>query len=519
MLRLEDVTIGFGGPNPVVSDIYFEVEAGERLLLCGAASSGKTTLMQAACGLIPRLIAVPHFAGTVSLDGVPIATLSKDALFTRIGIVAQNVEDQLWDLEVEDLIAFPLENRGVAKAEIRARLTSLLDEMELWPLAGRRVLTLSGGERRMVAIAAALAPHPSLLVLDEPTTGLDPSARSRLAGALGRRGREIGAMLVAEQDAVSLSAVIDRVALLRAGRLTPAEPTSAALADDICWLEAGIVPPRRGLRKRFAATIGRSLLAVSGLRTRLKRADGRPVLDDVGFEVRAGEVVALIGRNGAGKTTLFQSILGLSPISAGTIAIDGQAAGDWTAARRARKVAYLPQNMRRVLFNMSAREEVVFALTASTAASRDPDILARALAMLEKYGLGPLAETNPFALSARQQALLGLACADAAGADVAILDEPLLARDLEGRRMLDLFLETMARAGRGVMLISHDLDLVDDVASRILVLAEGRIAFDGAVEAGWSSPAFRALGWPAPAVEGSYADGGPGLGAAEREGA
>ncbi|MDQ0394174.1 ABC transporter ATP-binding protein [Labrys monachus] len=498
MLDIHHVTAGFGVSDPVIADASVTIANGQRLLICGAAGSGKSTLLNIAAGIIPRLVPSPLFSGSVSLHGRPMAQFSKDDLYTAVSIVSQNVEDQLWDLSVEDLIAFPLENRGVDRNLIRARLQALLGEMELDALRGRRVLTLSGGERRMVAIAAALAVAPGLLVLDEPTTGLDPSARLRLVRILNKLASEIPALLVSEQDPASIEDTIDSVMLLAGGRLSPVTEAGEILRLETPWLEAGILPPHRRRSPRKTPPPGRTLLTISGLRTRLARPDGRPVLQDVAFDIRAGEILALIGRNGAGKTTLFQSILGLAKTVSGSIAIGGEPAQDWTAAKRARSIAYLPQNMRRILFNMTVLEEVVFSITAATGTAKDAAAKAKAIATLGKYGLAALADSSPVALSVRQQALLGLACADAAGASIAILDEPLLARDVHGRRMLDLFLDTMLSSGRSVMLISHDLELVDDVASRLLILEEGRITFDGRPDEAWASRAFGVLGWPTP---------------------
>ncbi|RUU31454.1 ATP-binding cassette domain-containing protein [Mesorhizobium sp. M6A.T.Ce.TU.016.01.1.1] len=496
MLELNDVTVGFGDAPMAVTEATMTVARGERLLVCGAAGGAKTTLLNVAGGIIPRLVAPRHFSGSVSFDGQPLSTLSKDALFTKIGIVTQNVEDQLWDLGVEDLIAFPLENRGVEKKLIRRRLQILLDELELNPLRGRRVLTLSGGERRMVAIAAALAATPVLLVLDEPTTGLDPAARARLVRILAKLADEVPSLLVAEQDPGAFKSVAENVRLLVSGRLSEAVAARTIMTQQEPWLEAGILPPNHRATCTPSFPVGDVLLSVSGIRTRLARPDGVPVLRDVSLQIRAGEHVALIGRNGAGKTTLFQSILGLAKLAAGSIRIGGEPADGWTVARRARAIAYLPQNMRRILFNMTVLEEVIFSMTAGAAA--DDLVRREAHAALEKYEIKALAEANPFALSTRQQALLGLACADAAQASIAILDEPLLARDLQGRRMLDLFIGSMLSSGRAIMLISHDLDLVQDVASRTLILDEGQIVFDGAPQQAWASSAFSQLGWPAP---------------------
>lgn len=501
MLQLENVKVGFGDSVLGIAEASLNIRDGERLLICGAGGSGKTTLLNAASGIVPRLITPQVFAGDISLNGKPMSSMPKDELFSMVGVVSQNVEDQLWDLSVEDLVAFPLENRGFAREFIRTRIDDLLNELELNALRGRRVLTLSGGERRMVAMAAALAAEPKLLILDEPTTGLDPAARQRLVRVLKKLGAEIPALLIAEQDPASLQAVVTHVGLLKDGKLAPLVPLSEIINNAAAWEDTGVLPPV-GVRQRLAGTKadGKVLVSVSGIKTQLQRRDGQPVLENVNFEIRAGEVVALIGKNGAGKTTLFQSVLGLQKIVAGTITIGGENADKWTAAKRARSIAYLPQNMRRILFNMTVLEEVVFAITAATRAPKDDAVTARATACLQKYGLGGHEEANPFALSSRQQALLGLACAEAAGASVAILDEPLLARDLNGRRMLELFLETALAENRAVMLISHDLELVDDVSSRVMILDRGHVTFDGDVDASWGSEAYRALGWPKPRV-------------------
>ena len=498
MLKVSNLNIGFGGSDLVVADAQLSLEAGQRLLICGAAGSGKTTLLGAVAGLIPRLIPVASFAGNIELRGSPLSSLNRDELFSIISFVSQNVEDQLWDINVEDVIAFPMENRGFARAVVRSRLRELIEELRLSELCGRRVLTLSGGERRMVVIAAALASSPDVLVLDEPTTGLDPEVRSRLSTALEQSAASVSGLLVSEQDPASLRTVVDTISLLKDGALSAPMPRDEIFPLSEPWVDAGILPPNRVRAQRKTPIVGRRLLAVSGLTTSLIRSQGRPVLKDVGFEIRAGEAVALVGRNGAGKTTLFKSILGLAKISAGSISLDGAMADSWSAARRARKIAYVPQNMRHILFNMTVIGEVIFAITASTASTTDRAVTERATAVMERYGLSGLTEANPFALSARQQALLGLACADAAGALVAIVDEPLLARDIKGRRMLELFLSSMQEAGRAVMLISHDLELVDDVATRLMILEEGSIAYDGPVDNGWRGSAFATLGWTAP---------------------
>ncbi|WP_238310138.1 ABC transporter ATP-binding protein [Methylobacterium organophilum] len=503
LLDIQDLTVGFGASRPALDRIGLALGEGEAALVCGAGASGKSVLLAAAAGVIPRLVKPRLWQGEVRLHGAPLSGLGAADLFRAVSPVFQNLDDQLWNLSVEDLIAFPLENRRMERAALRRRVAELMDLFALWPLSGRMVLDLSGGERRMVALAAALAGRPRLLALDEPTTGLDPAARARLLGILTalRAAPEAPALLAADQDAAALAPAMDRIAFLTEGRLGAALPRAEAMARPGSWDEAGILPPSRRRPCRAQGAPGESLLDVFDLRSVLRRGTGAPVLDAVSFGLRRGEVLGLVGRNGAGKTTLFQTVLGLARAAAGRILIAGEEARDWTPARRARRIGYMPQNMRRVLFNLSVIDEAAFAVCAETRRLKEPAVAARARAALDTYGLAGKTEANPFALSAREQALLGLACLEAAESPVAILDEPLLARDALGRAMLERFLAAGRAQGRAAILISHDLELVDDVADRVMILEEGRIGFDGPTGEAWAAPAFARLGWPRP-----YAD-------------
>lgn len=498
-MSVDDLTVGFAGAEPVVSDVSFALSSGDSLLICGSGGAGKSTILAAAGGIIPRLIKPALLAGLVRLAGEPLPQWDGPRLFATIGFVFQNLDDQLWNISVEDVIAFPLENRQIARAEIRVRIGRAVRQFGLEHLCGRQVLTLSGGERRLVALAAAMAGQPDLLILDEPTTGLDPAARRRLTLSLRDLGREARApaLLTADQDASSLAAAVRQVAFLADGRLSSAQPLSNLEASPL-WRQAGVIAPGERLVRHGGAERGPEVLAVAGLRSARRHRSDAPVLRDVSFAVLAGEVVALIGPNGAGKTTLFQTLLGLLGQAAGSLAIAGQDARGWTAAQRARQIGYLPQNMRRILFNMSVLEEAAFSVAGEPRRMADPLVRQAAMEALERYGLQRKAELSPFALSAREQGLLGLACIDSGRCRVAILDEPLLARDRSGRRLLGLFLAAARADGRAVILISHDLELVDDVADRVLILQDGVIAFSGAPAEAWRSTRFAALDWARP---------------------
>ena len=503
MLALKSVGVGFDAHTLFVDDISLDLSEGHALLVCGAGGSGKSTLLAAASGVIPRLVKPAHFSGEVALDGAPLRTLSNAALFSQIGLVFQNLDDQLWNLSLEDLIAFPLENRGRPRREVRDQVAALIASFGLERLRGRQVLTMSGGERRMAALAAAMSGEPRVLILDEPTTGLDPEARSRLVAILRsiRQGTpHPPILLAADQDGSSLAPAMEQVSFLRGGSASPPLPMPAALGLSAAWLEAGVLSPGQVHNRRHPSSLGKGLLEVSGLRTRLRRSDGRAVIENLDLTLHAGEVVAVIGPNGAGKTTLFQTILGLIRQERGRIIIEGHDAGTWTPGRRARAIGYLPQNMRRVLFNMTVLDEVAFAIAGDTRRIADPGVRAGAESCLSRFGLAQLGSSNPFALSSRQQGILGLACLDGAQCPVSILDEPLLGRDVAGRAMLDRYLAEVTTRGRAALLITHDMDLVDEVADRVIMMREGQVAFEGPTAACWPSMAFRSLGWDSPRI-------------------
>jgi len=505
MLKVQGLTVGFRADTPVLSELDLAVERGSAVIVTGAAGSGKSTLLAAASGIVPKLIIPQHMAGTVTLDGTDIAALSTADLFRRVGVVLQSVEDQVWDLSVEDLIAFPLENRGVPQADIRTRVNAVIDEMGIARLVGRAVRTLSGGERRIAALASALVWQPSLLVLDEPTSGLDPEARMRMVGILRQLRRAGLTLLIADQDLAWFDGVADRVAFLAntasGGKLIADCPWSQAMHVTAPYEACGVEPPfaPTPARSGQSPTTANAALSVRGLTSTLRRRDGAPVLQAIDLTVAQGMVAGLIGPNGAGKTTLMRSLLGLQKSAAGNIAISGDDCAPWSIAQRARRIGYIAQNLRRMFFLLTLLDEVVFSLSGGkTGAKAVATHRDAALALLHRVRLAGKADASPFALSTREQLMLALICIEATRPSVVILDEPLIACDKAWRADVLAFLDRCRARGCAVLLVSHDLRLVESAADRVLILESGRLAFDGAPAEAWDSDVFARLGWPRP---------------------
>lgn len=503
MLKIRDLTVGFRAERTALAGVDLAIDAGSVVIVTGAAGSGKSTLLAAASGIVPKLIRPLQMAGAVSLGGVDLAGLTSADLFRRVGVVLQSVEDQVWDLTVEDLIAFPLENRGVARGDIRARVEAIIAQMGISRLVGRKVCTLSGGERRITALASALIWQPDLLVLDEPTTGLDPEARGRMVSILRELRRTNLTMLIAEQDLSWFDGVADRIVFLAEGRVAGDYVWSQAMHESEPYDKAGVEQPfveRVPRADKVACSAERpSALKVQGLTSALRRPDGQAVLQKINLTLAGGEIVGLIGPNGAGKTTLMRLLLDLQKSERGRIEIGGEDSSGWTIAERARRIGYVPQNLRRMFFLLSILDEVVFALSGgqtggkAVAAYREA-----ALELLRRVRLADKTEESPFALSNREQLMLALVCIEATKPSVVILDEPLIACDKAWRADVLDFIERCRAGGCAVLLVSHDLHLVDDAADRVLVLENGGLAFDGPAAAAWRSDAFARLGWPRP---------------------
>ncbi|MGY3615791.1 ABC transporter ATP-binding protein [Bradyrhizobium sp. USDA 10063] len=501
MLDLRGVSVGFRADAHVLSDIELCLEAGSTTMVTGAGGSGKSTLLAVAAGLIPKLIRPHHMQGAVALDGTDLGQIGGGELFRRVGLVLQSVEDQVWDLSVEDLIAFPLENRGVPRAEIRARVSAVVEQMNIGRLIGRTVRTLSGGERRIAALASALIWQPDVLILDEPTSGLDPDARLRMIGILRELRKTKLTLLMAEQDLAWFDGVADRVVFMKDGGIVDDLPWQAAVRATTPYAVAGIEPPFAPPAPRAVVPPEQSgaALSVKKLSSTLRRPNGEPVLRSIELSLGKGEVAGLIGSNGAGKTTLMRTLLGLQKAAGGIIEIDGRDSSGWTIAQRARQIGYVAQNLRRMFFLLSVVEEVVFSLSGGdTGAKAMAAHRERAIELLKGVSLADRADLSPFALSAREQLMLALVCIEATAPSVVILDEPLIACDSVSRAGVLTFLDRCRARGCAALLVSHDLQLVDRAADRVLILEDGRLAFDGTTEKAWSSDVFTRRGWPRP---------------------
>jgi energy-coupling factor transport system ATP-binding protein len=496
VLELERVTYAYpgGGDGPALRDVSLSVEPGEFVVLAGRSASGKSTLLRAACGL------VPHFhggtiAGRVLVGGLDTREHGPGELSAVAGTLFQDPETQVVLTTVRAELALPLENRGHGPAAVARGVEEVALALGIEALLDRPTRELSGGELQRVALGAALAGRPHLVLLDEPTSQLDPVAGDELVWLLRRLNEEWGtAVVLAEHRLERCLAHADRVIVLAdgavvcdapprafldwAGRHAPPLQTPAARL----FARADLRPSPAGVKDARAALRARGLLpehaepidpeaAPRRPRRRERRGaaleargvwfewrGGRAALRGVDLVLAPGERVALMGRNGAGKSTLLRHLAGLQEPTRGRV-------------RAAGRVALLLQHPGDYLLHETVAEEA-------------------GAAALAAVGLARAAARNPRDLSGGERQRLALAIVLDGPPPVAVLlDEPTRGMDRAAKADLATRLRVLAAEGVAVLVATHDAEFAAALAQRVVLLADGRPIADAAanevLSGGW----------------------------------
>jgi len=484
-LRFDDVTFVYpDGADPALDAVDLRIPEGSFALAVGPTGSGKSTLLRATNGLVPQFTG-GTFAGRVAVDGRDTLAHPPRRLADVVAFVPQDPGASFVLDRVEDELAYGMENLGVDPAHMRRRVEETLDLLDLVPLRSRGVRTLSGGERQRVAIAAALAAGPRILVLDEPTSQLDPQGAEDVLAALQRLVHDHGmTVLLAEHRLERVAGFVDLAVGFDRGRVRGGAP-------DAVLRELGTGPPVSRLgaiagwepvpltvrdARRFASVTpmppppartgngrGHVLARIRGVRTSYGPTD---VLRDVDLDVHDAEVLAVMGRNGAGKSTLLRVLAGIHTPSRGEVRVRGR------EPRPGVDVALCPQEADDLLFNETVEGEV----RATLKARGETGDAARWLGAL---GIAGLAARHPRDLSAGQRLLVAVASVAATEAPLLLLDEPTRGLDQPSKERLVGFVRDHAREGTAVVLATHDVELAAAVATRVVMLAGGEVIADG----------------------------------------
>lgn len=470
--------------TPALRDASVDVDHGQFVLVAGDTGSGKSTLIRTMNGLVPHFTG-GSFSGSVATDGRDTLEHAPRQLADVVAFVPQDPGAAFVVDRVEDELAYAMENLAVEPQKMRRRVEEVIGLLDIDHLRDRSVRTLSGGERQRVAIAAAITPGAKILLLDEPTSQLDPQGAEDVLSALERLVHELGfTVAIAEHRLERVAGFVDTAIGCIEGHVFSGEVT-----DVLDRLGAGPPVTRLGrllgwkplpLNVRDARRLALSVdmppipepstgrardhhLKVQGLDASY---DEHVALRGVSLSVSRGETVALLGRNGAGKTTLLRTIAGLHRQSAGTVTVGSE------DPRPGRSVALSPQAPEDILFSDTVAHEVMATLKSSVS-SRGAE------AYLDELGIAALAHRHPRDLSAGQRLLVALAAVAATEAPVLLLDEPTRGLDAATKDALGGLMRAWAAEGRIVIFATHDVEMVAELASRVAVLARGEVISDG----------------------------------------
>ncbi len=464
MIDVRGLTFRFAGaPRPALQDVHLRIAPGEFVVLTGPSGCGKSTLALALSGYLFRQYA-GEAVGEVHVGSIDVRHRPIYEVADIIGLVQQNPENQFCTLTVADELAFGPENCGLPPAEITARAAWALEVVGASHLADRTLATLSGGEKQKVAIAAMLVMRPQVLILDEPTSNLDPTATRAVLDVMDRLRRETGAtVIVIEHKTAYLQPFAPRLIAMQAGRIVADSGVSPVALPTLPRPAAARQSEPRAVRAALA-----SLRGVSVVR------EGREVLRDITLEVRAGEFVVVMGDNGAGKSTLLRVLLGLLKPTAGDVIVCGQDTRRTPVSRLARDAGMVFQNPDHQLFCETVWDEATFA----PRNFEDAAGAARAMALLDDYGLTPYRDTHPYRLSYGEKRRLNLSSVLSYAPRLLLLDEVLIGQDPANAAFLMDQLAAFTRQGGAVIAVSHDPLTTEYYADRVLFLEAGRLLLD-----------------------------------------
>ncbi len=504
LFTIRDLTFSYPEqPQPALRSLSLTVEQGEFLVLCGPSGCGKSTLLRQL-----KTVLAPHGrrTGELLLEGRPLDSLSQREQAERIGFVQQSPENQLVTDKVWHELAFGLESLGYDTPTIRRRVAEMASFFGIQNWFHKNVAELSGGQKQLLNLAAVMALQPSVLILDEPTSQLDPIAASDFLATLSRINRELGTtVILTEHRLEEAFGFASRVAVLEKGALlctgTPAEvgaalksagsamflampaamriwsavdsgtPCPVSVRDGRRWLlDYAAAHPLKALPEEGTPPETEALISARELW--FKYDQDRPdVVKGLSLEVRRGQLLALLGGNGTGKTTSLKLLAGLKKPWRGELEVRGT-------------VGMLPQDPQTLFVRPTVREDLLEVLPR---AERKDAALERVVSLCR---LTELLDRHPYDLSGGEQQRAALAKLLLRDPDILLLDEPTKGLDAEFKQSFGQILQTLQRSGVAILMVSHDIEFCAKYADRCALFFDGNIVTEGPPRAFFSGNSF-----------------------------
>lgn len=512
MIKIENLSFYYSdSEKPALQDINLSIHDGEFTLITGPSGSGKSSLIRCFNGLIPNFYG-GKLEGRVEVQGLNIKDHPTNKLSTKVGMIFQDPENQLVSTDIEREIAFGLENLGIHKNTIVKRIEESLDIVGIAHLRRADIQTLSGGEKQKIAIASVLALHPEILVLDEPTSQLDPKGAEEILNIIERLNDELGITVVLIEHRLDrVVNYVDRIIVMHEGRII-ADGNPREILGKVEIQKIGIgIPPVVKLAQHLQAKsgqVGKLPLTVKESRMILDKIlrnpcgtvlfnkvqhhsdkvidieslyytypTGTTALRNVNLTINEGEFIAVIGRNASGKTTLVKHFNGLLKPTKGKVIVRGVDTREATIADLSKIVGYIFQNPNDHLFADTVEEEIALTVKHLNLPKHDAELKIKLA--LEKFGLSQFKDQYPRSLSGGEKQRVALASVTVTNPKILVLDEPTRGMEYGLKMELMNFLDEYRKEGNTVILVTHDVETIAEHADRVIFLSEGRVIADG----------------------------------------
>lgn len=483
ILELKDVTYVYDGERlPVWEHLSCSFFAGKIHAISGPSGCGKSSVLSLIDGLIPHMYE-GKLEGKVYLEGEDITEILPRYRCDRIGFVMQNPESQFCTFTVEEELAFGMENLGLTEDEMQRRIKETLAFVGMQDYETSELDRLSGGQKQKIAIASVLVMKPKVLLLDEPTANLDPESRRQIFGLIVRIAREENmTIIIVEHNIDEIINEVDWVlAMDREGNI----------AADCRREEAGEILERTTPENVISKTDRESLSAEGEIVLEIenlsfaypvpgKKEKGRQILDNLSMQVRKQEFLAIVGENGVGKSTLMKLIFKVHRPDAGAIRLFGKDLGTYHTKRLYHLIGLVFQNPENQFITNTVWDEMMFSLKRVNLSREEKE--SRVQQMLEQFHLEKEKDKSPFVLSQGQKRRLSVASMLLTNQEILFLDEPTYGQDFENRQELMKDMQQLVRDGITIVMITHDLSLVKQYATRVVEIEKGSVVSNLKVE-------------------------------------
>ena len=524
VISIRDYTFTYPSGSKALDGLTLDIEEGQLVAILGPNGAGKTTLCLSLNGVIPSVI-TGDCSGEIAVCGLKTRTTPIYELAKYVGVTLQEPESQIFNPTVQSEVVFGPENLGIPREEILGRMKEALAVTRLDGLEKRSTNALSGGQKQRLALACAIALRPKVLVLDEPTSQLDPVGTQEVFAVVKDLVRKHGStVVVTEHKSEEIAECADRMVLLYGGKIyADAEPheffANVELLEKVkvkipqvaqVGVRLGGGPPQKKKAMKNPVTLDEAVELLAGATlSRPSFHDKRSVaehapfvievqgvwysypgdvvaLRNISLGIKQGEFVAIIGENGSGKTTLLKNIIGLLRPSQGKILVSGEDISQSTPAELARRIGLILQNPDHQLFAISVEQEVAFG--PKNLGCDDKEIARRVDEGLKLVQLEHARDLYPFRLSFGDRRKVAVAAVYAMYPEIFILDEPTTGQDYAGKYDIVEIAKKLHASGKTVLMVTHDMELVASYAERAIVLAGGELLLDDSVRAVFSQP-------------------------------